>query len=215
MRLAVFLAVLAVAAARVSYEGFQVWRLEVAPSQHSPLRQLVDSQNLDVWAHGRDWMDVMVSPKMIVSLGEKLASIGIHSTIKIDNIQPLVDRGFESQRKNTRAPLNFEQYNLFEDIEAYLAGLPVTDDRTSLVSLGQTVEGRDLWQLKIAVGGDKPGVWLDCGIHAREWISPAMCLWGINYLLTGYGTDQVVTDLLDAVDMYILPVNNPDGYAYT
>ena len=22
----------------------------------------------------------------------------------------------------------------------------------------------------------KPGIWLDCGIHAREWVSPPACL---------------------------------------
>lgn len=53
-------------------------------------------------------------------------------------------------------------------IEAYLAYLPAQDDRTSLVSLGKSVEGRDLWQLAISVGGDKPDIWVDCGIHARE-----------------------------------------------
>lgn len=205
------------ASARVSYEGFQVWRLEVEAKHHAPLRQMVDTHNLDVWAQGRDWMDVMVNPKMKAALGKELAAIGVHSTIMIDNIQPMIERDYQQQeqRNRSRATLDFEQYNLFEDIEAYLADLPAEDDRTSLVSLGQSVEGRDLWQLSISVGGDKPDIWIDCGIHAREWITPATCLWGINYLLTGYGSDQAATELLDAYDVFFLPVNNPDGYAYT
>ena len=48
-----------------------------------------------------------------------------------------------------------------------------------------------------------------------RWIGPATCLWGINYLLTGYGTDPDATALLDAYDVLIMPVNNPDGYVYT
>ncbi|XP_008060336.1 carboxypeptidase B2, partial [Carlito syrichta] len=27
----------------------------------------------------------------------------------------------------------------------------------------------------------KNAIWIDCGIHAREWISPAFCLWFIGY----------------------------------
>lgn len=27
-------------------------------------------------------------------------------------------------------------------------------------------------------------IWIDCGIHAREWISPAFCLWFIDYVST-------------------------------
>jgi murein tripeptide amidase MpaA len=40
-------------------------------------------------------------------------------------------------------------------------------------------------------------------------------LWGIDFLLNNYGTDEGATALLDAYDLYVLLVNNPDGYAYT
>ena len=52
---------------------------------------------------------------------------------------------------------------------------------------------------------NKPAIFMDCGIHAREWVSPAFCL---------YAIDQLVEDqaLLDLYDFYIIPVANPDGY---
>lgn len=28
----------------------------------------------------------------------------------------------------------------------------------------------------------KHAMWIDCGIHAREWISPAFCLWFTGYV---------------------------------
>lgn len=28
----------------------------------------------------------------------------------------------------------------------------------------------------------KSAIWIDCGIHAREWISPAFCLWFIGHV---------------------------------
>ena len=40
-------------------------------------------------------------------------------------------------------------------------------------------------------------------------------IWMLNALLTGYGNDELVTQLIDNLDFYILPVMNADGYAYT
>ena len=34
-------------------------------------------------------------------------------------------------------------------------------------------------------------------------------------MLTSYGTNAEVTDLMDHYDWYILPIANPDGYEYT
>ena len=46
-------------------------------------------------------------------------------------------------------------------------------------------------------------MWIDGGIHAREWISPAAVTYIIDYLVEN-------SDNLEA-DYYILPVVNPDG----
>lgn len=58
-------------------------------------------------------------------------------------------------------------------------------------------------------------MWIDCGIHAREWIAPATCQWIMDKLTSGYGSDSEVTELLDAYDFHILPSVNPDGYTFT
>ncbi|KAF2365515.1 Carboxypeptidase activation peptide [Trinorchestia longiramus] len=214
IRTLVLFAVVALASARVSYEGFQVWRLEVNQEQKPFFNHILQKHNLDVWAESRDWIDVMVDPKLRHGVMSSLAAKAIHSTVMIDNVQTLIDRDYKLIDREPRDVV-FDDYNSFEEIEAYLAGLAETDDRTSLRSLGKSVEGRDLWQLTISVGAGKEGIWLDCGIHAREWIGQATCLWGINYLLTGYGTDPDATAFLDAYDIYIMPVTNPDGYVYT
>ncbi len=48
------------------------------------------------------------------------------------------------------------------------------------------------------------------GIHAREWIAPAMATYLMNELLKGDGKD-----FLDHLNFHILPSANPDGYEYT
>ena len=42
-----------------------------------------------------------------------------------------------------------------------------------LETIGRSSEGRELKLVRIGEAG--PAVWIDCGIHAREWISPATC----------------------------------------
>ena len=57
--------------------------------------------------------------------------------------------------------------------------------------------------------GKKPAVWIDSGIHAREWITPAVNTWMLNELVEN---EDDHPDLLDKLDWYFLPLYNPDGY---
>jgi len=49
------------------------------------------------------------------------------------------------------------------------------------------------------------------GIHAREWISPAT----VTYLVKQLVTDRNYEELLDKMDILLLPVVNPDGYEFS
>ena len=68
--------------------------------------------------------------------------------------------------------------------------------------------------MKICKGGcgNKPAMWIDGGIHAREWIAPAAVMYMIKQLTEDVGGQE---DLIDNLDWYILPCVNPDGYAWT
>lgn len=63
--------------------------------------------------------------------------------------------------------------------------------------------------VRISSGGaEKPVLFIEGGMHAREWISPAFTLYIINQLLE----NPAYTEKLDWI---VLPVVNPDGYEYT
>ena len=86
----------------------------------------------------------------------------------------------------------------------------------SIESIGKTYEGRDIWAATItnvATGHHaiKPATFLDANIHAGEVTGQATVLWFINHLLTDYGTDESVTDLLDRVTLYAIPGIMLDG----
>ena len=41
--------------------------------------------------------------------------------------------------------------------------------------IGTSWEGRDIPMLTLKTSDSKPAMLVDCGFHAREWISPAFC----------------------------------------
>lgn len=55
-------------------------------------------------------------------------------------------------------------------------------------------------------------IWIDGGIHAREWISPASVTYIVNDLVENW--DEQPQHIRN-INWYILPVHNPDGYEYT
>jgi len=77
-------------------------------------------------------------------------------------------------------------------------------------TLGKSYEKNDIFGIKI--GNDKPLVYIECGIHAREWIAPTHCLWFIDQILN---QDPDRSQLLANFTFSIVPVLNVDGYLYT
>lgn len=66
---------------------------------------------------------------------------------------------------------------------------------------------------RISNGNPKnKAIWIDGGIHAREWISPASVTYIVNDIVENWD-DQ--PEYIRNVDWYVLPVHNPDGYEYT
>ncbi|XP_030741072.1 carboxypeptidase A2 isoform X2 [Echinops telfairi] len=85
----------------------------------------------------------------------------------------------------------------------------------SQVLIGDSFENRPMNVLKFSTGGDKPAIWLDAGIHAREWVTQATALWTANKIASDYGNDPSLTAILDTLDIFLLPVTNPDGYVFS
>lgn len=87
---------------------------------------------------------------------------------------------------------------------------------TELYSIGESLEGRNLWVMEITAeitgpASDKPALYLDGGIHAGELTGSQVALYTLGHLLTRYGWDPEVTDLLESYAFYVRPKFNPDG----
>ena len=61
----------------------------------------------------------------------------------------------------------------------------------------------------------KPGHWICGATHGNEFTGTEVCLYIIDRLVSGYGSDEEVTALVDGKSFYICPVINPDGHFNT
>ncbi|RXN19133.1 carboxypeptidase A1-like protein [Labeo rohita] len=85
----------------------------------------------------------------------------------------------------------------------------------SKIVIGQSYENRPLNVLKFSTGASRPGIWIDTGIHSREWVTLASGIWFAKKIVTDYGRDPILTDILNNYDIFLEIATNPDGYEYT
>ncbi len=63
--------------------------------------------------------------------------------------------------------------------------------------------------------GSKIGVFFFCQQHAREWVTPLVCLETAERLLRNYAIDPTTKRMVDNLDIFIMPSYNPDGGHYS
>merc|ERR1719285_1550252 len=72
----------------------------------------------------------------------------------------------------------------FDTINAFIEALAAEHEWANVISIGKSYEGRDMKVLAITKAGPgKPNMWLEAGIHAREWIAPAVATFIIRELV--------------------------------
>ena len=113
--------------------------------------------------------------------------------------------------------VDFKHYHTYEETVALLRQWAQDyPDLVTLYSVGQSLEGRDLWQLtitntKTGPHSDKPAFFLEGGRHAGEISGTEATLYFIDHVLTSYASDPAIRALLDTKTIYAKPQNNPDG----
>ncbi|XP_028823759.1 carboxypeptidase B [Denticeps clupeoides] len=210
---------------QIKFEGDKVFRLKPATDDDVYIiQELAQSMEVDFWEPEHADLvivdanvDIHVPAAYVDMVFTVLQQHEINHEVLMDDLQGAID----SQRDNpdvSGKAHDYTKYHSWESIEAWISS--ITSANSGLLSrqvIGNTYEGRPMHLLQVgkSTGSTKPAVFLDCGIHAREWISPAFCQWFVNEAVTTYGTDPEMTRLLDEMNVFVLPVFNIDGYDYT
>jgi hypothetical protein len=115
------------------------------------------------------------------------------------------------------AKLSFDHNYTFAEVVNYLNDITQSYPKIAkLHNIGKSFLGNDLLVLVISNQDtgkclEKPGFWIDGNLHASEVMGAAVCLKTIETLVTEYGKDEFITDLIDTRVIYIMPKLNPDG----
>ncbi len=175
-------------------------------------------------APGR-WADMTVSGRELALLDAR----GVQYTVLVDDWASEYARRLRADLQSAKPVVSpvvhFHQGSMgghltFGEVTAELDSMHVhyPDLITARDSIGETIEHRPLWAVKIsrnaAVTEDEPRAFYNALIHAREPEGMMQLIYFMWYLLERYGTDPEVTSLLDTRELWFLPVVNPDGYVY-
>jgi len=220
MKVLLITCLLASALAHVDYTGHQLIRTRPGTAEQAEaLQELQQEVGVDFWLEpvlGRA-VDIRVAPEQADDLHRFFNHSGLRVEVLSNNIQQLLD-SVPMVKGSARSghSMDWTAYHPIEDIYSYWDYLEATYDWISTETIGQSYEGTDMRLLKVcrdsAGCGTKPAMWFDGGIHAREWVSPAVATYMAMELVEN---DDAHPDLTKELDWYIVPVMNPDGYLYT
>ncbi|CAH2229956.1 jg14028 [Pararge aegeria aegeria] len=110
--------------------------------------------------------------------------------------------------------MGWNEYHRLDVIHDFLEGLNIEYPSICTVGMiGTSLEGRPLKILKVSnSNSSNQAVWIDAGIHAREWIAPAVATYVANHIVRNFTT--LPTSITNK-DWYFHPVVNPDGYEHS
>jgi murein tripeptide amidase MpaA len=191
------------------------------PDQMTFLADLLhNDDSLDFWIEPRlhAHADIRMDRAQYETLKVVFDELEMEHSVWIENVGEIIKN--QILPNNDTVPLDFfDQYNSYEEIIDFITDLEVNyPNLVRLRTIGQSYQGRDLVVVSVtsSTGGpNKPGLFFDGGIHAREWISPATALYILNTLVTTYDSDPEIKALVDGLNIWVLPVFNPDGYTYS
>ncbi|XP_065812978.1 carboxypeptidase A4 [Labrus bergylta] len=208
--------------------GDQVIRVNAETEEQIQLLQALETQEeweMDFWLHPVSTdlpVDIRVPLSSLGAVTQFLDSHDIHYSVLINNLQDLLDEERAEMQENqmnerSTKSFNFGAYHRLETIYSWMDTLVAQyPNLVSKQQIGKSYENRPMYVLKFSTGGNnRPAIWIDTGIHSREWVSQATGVWTANKIATDYGTDASLTSLLNTMDIYMLLLANPDGYAYT
>lgn len=206
------------ASAQTPYDGHSVVRL--VPRDHRELRTLLALSD-DLWSHSAA-VGLPVDARLTPEARAALERTGL----RFETLVPDVGAAVRAERERLAAggaeggvaggdPF-FDDFRDLAAIEAKMQSLAAArPDLVTLETIGTSVQGRPIRAMRISRDPALPAIAFNGTQHAREWISPMVNMAIADALVDGEGVDPRITALLSRVEVWVIPVVNPDGYVHS
>ncbi|UJR30473.1 hypothetical protein I4U23_018006 [Adineta vaga] len=217
-----------------AYVQDKLVRLEPLTEEHiNYLQSLEENGSLDFWTEiisPNKPIDVHISANEYDQYVSQFKQYSIPFNVLVDNLQEVIDneqkelledrlmRQVQSRWLGQTKANIVGTYAKYSDMVTFLEEKANADPtHIQVVDLGRTYENRIMKAIAIKFNPSaNRNIWIDCGIHAREWITPATCIWLIDQYITEYqNNDPTIRDLFNYWNVFIAPSLNPDGYEYS
>ncbi|CAG0918943.1 unnamed protein product [Notodromas monacha] len=208
-----------------SFKGYKLIRaLPDDQEKLKVLRALVLDPSLDFWTFPAGILipvDVLSPPENLQALEETLKRNDISYRFIMEDLDNEIDRTMSTD--SARSPIADFTFSEYHGTKVIYRQLDDWADRykdlVSISSIGKSShDQQDIRLLTISdpsIGSaQKPAIFIDGGIHAREWISPATVMYIARQLLSAKDNPDT-RFLLEYFDWHIVPVLNPDGYDFS
>lgn len=170
----VFSAGLWAVAGAVSYDGWQVVRIDTSTTDEEAVRSKLSAVSHDEWnATPNKDITIAASPddvKQLSSLGFQYEILHQDLGASISTESKLIGKW----KRQTDDLSWFQSYHSYEEHRQYFEALHAAfPNNSEFVSTGTSYEGRDIWGLHFwgAHGPGQPAVLWHGTVHAREWIT--------------------------------------------
>lgn len=218
---------IALAMAMSAGAAWATQQIKVTPVSKSDLERLrsVAPEAQDCGSH---WDGASLSFAADPSRVAALREAGFDVQVTIPDLEAYYLERMAADRVSHRAGGDGQslQGNLFGAYHTYTEAIQAMDDlqaefpalMTPKFSIGNTLEGRPIYVYKISdfpmLDEDEPEVFFNAYIHAREAITFEIVYDLAQTLLEGYDTNELIPEIVNNREIFILPCVNPDGVEY-
>ncbi len=165
--------------------------------------------DFDMTRRGKDFFEAVVSPEEV----EVFHKTHFKTVTLIPDLDAYIAQRMTEQ---TAGAAYFTYDTMCAQLKAWADSFPGI---ARVSSIGKSVEGRDIWAVKVSDNPDQderePACLFMGAHHAREWISMEVTMATLKTLLEGYGKDERLTQMVDEREIWFVPMVNPDGVTYS
>ncbi|XP_043063298.1 carboxypeptidase A5 [Drosophila ficusphila] len=215
------------------YYGTQLWKVHETRLERPQLRAFWRQFGSEVWNINQDGIDLLIEQRNVADARRFMEQAGFSYNVMIDDLETAIDETYvevpaaehplDSVRNNSLpwmewpgSLMSWRRYHDQADIRQFLQTLlEAHAENVEIVQIGVTRNKRPLEVIRVSNGNpDNWAVFVDAGMQARDWLSPAALTYAVSKLAHLWGTPKGLERAMRRIDWYFLPLANPDGYQY-